>query len=81
MMADGTELLAPFLESPQAALRGLAAWVCGPLADARLTPPLEKLEKDSASFLLYRENRLEACSVGELAAQALRWTRMSSVER
>jgi len=81
MMADGTELLAPFLESPEAALRGLAAWACGPLADARLTPPLEKLEKDSASFLLYREYRLEACSVGELAAQALRWTRMSSVER
>jgi len=81
MMADGTELLAPFLESPEAALRGFAAWACGPLADARLTPPLEKLEKDSASFLLYREYRLEACSVGELAAQALRWTRMSSVER
>jgi HEAT repeat protein len=80
-MADGAELLAPFLGSPQAALRGLAAWACGPLADARLIPPLEKLEKDTASFLFYRENRLEACPVGELAAQALRWTRTGTLER
>jgi hypothetical protein len=80
-MADAPELLSPFLGSPEAALRGLAAWACGPLADARLTSPLEKLEKDSASLLLYREERLEACSVGELAAQALRWTRADAVER
>jgi len=81
MMADGTETLAPFLGSPEAALRGLAAWACGPLADARLAPLLEKLEKDSASFLLYRKERLEMCSVGELAAQALRWARTDFVER
>ena len=80
-MVDGAELLAPFLGSPQAALRGLAAWACGPLADARLIPPLEKLEKDTASCLLYREERLEACPVGELAAQALRRTRAGSPER
>lgn len=79
--ADGAELLAPFLGSPQATLRGLAAWACGPLADARLILPLEKLEKDTASCLLYREERLEACLVGELAAQALRWTRAGFPER
>ena len=54
---------------------------CGPLADARLTPLLETLTADTASFQLYRGERLEACSVGELAAQALQRTRMSSVER
>jgi hypothetical protein len=81
MMADGVEFLAPFLESPEAALRGLAAWACGPLTDARLTPLLEKLEKDGASLRLYREGRLEACSVGALALQALQWTRTGDVER
>ena len=81
MTVDCTELLTPFLESPEAALRGLAAWACGPRADARLTPLLEKLAADSASFQLYRGERLEACSVGELAAQALRWPQIGSVER
>jgi hypothetical protein len=81
MMADGVEFLAPFLESPEAALRGLAAWACGPLTDARLTPLLEKLENDGASLRLYREGRLEACSVGALALQALQWTRTGDVER
>jgi len=51
------------------------------MAGARLAPALEKLEKDNASLLLYREGRLDACTVGELAAQALRWTRTGSVER
>jgi hypothetical protein len=73
MPIDFAELLAPFLGSPEAALRGLAARACGPLADARLTPLLERLAADSASFQLYRGERLEACSVGELAAQALRF--------
>jgi hypothetical protein len=81
LMTDCTELLTPFLGSPEAALRGLAAWACGPLGDGRLTPLLETLENDSASFLLYREERLEACPVGKLAAQALRCKRMGSVER
>jgi hypothetical protein len=76
-----TELLTPFLGSPAAALRGLAARACGPLSDARLKSLLEKLAADDASFQLYRGERLEVCSVGELAMQALRWTRMGPVER
>jgi len=81
-LVDSMEFLTPFLASPEAALRGLAAWACGPgRADARLTPLLETLTADTASFQLYRGERLEACSVGELAAQALQSTRMSSVER
>ena len=81
LTVDCTELLTPFLGSPEAALRGLAVRACGPLADARLTPLLEKLAADSASFQLYRGERLETCSVGELAAQALQWTRRGSAER
>jgi hypothetical protein len=81
MTADCSELLAPFLGSPEAALRGLAAWACGPLADARLTPLLEQLAADRASFLFYHGERLAMRAVGELAGQALRWTRTGSVER
>jgi hypothetical protein len=79
--ADGAELLAPFLKAPEAALRGLAAWACGPLADDRLRPLLQNLETDGAGLQLYRHERLEACSVGELAAQALRWAPAASIER
>lgn len=80
-LAGCAELLAPFLESPEAALRGLAAWAGGHLAGSRLTAPLEKLADDRASFRLYRGERLELCSVGELALQALRWTAMSSTNK
>lgn len=80
-MADCAEFLAFFLGSPEAALRGLAAWAGGPLADGRLTPLLEKLTGDRTSFRLYRGERLEVCSVGELALQALRWAPMNSPEK
>jgi hypothetical protein len=72
-MEGCAELLAPFLESPEPALRGLAAWAGGPVADDRLTALIEKRADDRASFRLYRGERLELCSVGELARQALRW--------
>ena len=80
-LAGCAELLAPFLESPEAALRGLAAWAASPVINARLMPLLEKLADDHASFQLYRRERLEVCSVGELALQALRWTPMSSTNK
>jgi hypothetical protein len=80
-MAGCAELLAPFLESPEPALRGLAAWAGGPSADSRLKPLLEKLADDRASFRFYRGERLESCSVGELALQALRWTPKSSTNK
>jgi len=73
-MADCAELLVPFLGSPEAALRGLAAWAGGPLADDRLRPLLEELAADRAALQLYCAERLQTCSVGELAARALRWS-------
>jgi GAF domain-containing protein len=80
-MTECAELLKPFLQSPEAALRGLAAWAGGPLADARLTPLLQEMQADRASLQLYRRERLAACSVGELAVQALRWTPAGSMEK
>jgi hypothetical protein len=73
--ADCGEILLPFLTCAASALRGLSAWASAPLADARLMPPLENLTADPASFMLYREDRLESCSVGELAREALQQMR------
>jgi hypothetical protein len=70
-MTGCAELLAPFLGSPEAALRGLAAWAGGFLLDSRLAPLLENLADDRESFQLYRGERLELCSVGDVARQAL----------
>jgi len=75
LTADCGEVLSPFLESSESALRGLAAWASAPLADPRLMPRLEKLTADRASFMLYREERLESRSVGDLAQEALRHMR------
>jgi len=80
-MAECAELLMPFLGSPEAVLRGLAAWACGPLADARLTALLEKLQADGEPLQIYRREGLQTCSVGELAAQSLRWTRTDAAEK
>jgi hypothetical protein len=75
MMADCGEILLPFLSAAAAAVRGLSAWACAPLADARLLPQLQNLAADRAPFMLYRQERLETCSVGELAEEALRHIR------
>jgi hypothetical protein len=75
LTADCGEVLSPFLESSEAAMRGLAAWACAPLADIRLKPRLETLTAERASLMLYREERLESCTVGELAGEALRYMR------
>ena len=75
MTADCGEILSPFLSCAEAAMRGLSAWASAPLADVRLMPQLENLTADQASFPLYREERLEWCSVGELAQEALRQMR------
>jgi hypothetical protein len=72
LTAECGEILLPFFAAEQAAVRGLSAWACAPLADVRLLPQLQYLSADRATFSLYREERLETCSVGELAEEALR---------
>ncbi len=79
--AENAELLRPFLSSRVPALRGLAAWACGPLADAGLRSLLETLETDDAPLPIYRGTTIETCSVGVLAAQARHWEPPPSAER
>lgn len=65
-------VLVPFLGSEDAALRGLAAWVAGPVADAGILPHLAPLADDEHPFPLYRDGHLSDPPVGVLAREAIR---------
>jgi HEAT repeat protein len=60
-----------FLESPDAAVRGLAAWTLGLLVAEAARPQLEVLLGDEAEITLYMDDRLIVRSVGALAGEAL----------
>ena len=60
-----------FLESPDAAVRGLAAWTLGLLVAEAARPQLEVLLGDETEITLYMDDRLIVRSVGALAGEAL----------
>ncbi len=63
---DFSHLLCPYMESPDPALRGLAAWTAG-LFDCKTTNRLLKhLEKDRATLTFYFDGTLEELSVAQL---------------
>ena len=64
--------LLPYLESDDAAVRGLAAWASGLLGTREASTKLEALVEDHEELRLYLDRELVTSSVGELAAQALR---------
>lgn len=70
-VADCAGLIAPFLSAETPALRGLAAWAAGRLANRRMTPSIEPLIHDAAQLNLYDGENLVRRSVGELAHEAL----------
>ena len=63
--------LIPHLESADAALRGLAAWVVGMLGAEPARPQLEALLDDEAEISLYVDGKLVSCRVRDLAQEAL----------
>jgi len=63
--------LNPFLCSPDAHHRGLAARAAGLIGIRSLAPRLEALRHDPEEITLYHDWRLEAVGVGILAAEAL----------
>ena len=70
-MADCAALIVPFLSAETPALRGLAAWVAGRLANPGLISSIEPLTEDAALLNLYAGDHLVRRSVGELAHEAL----------
>ncbi len=63
--------LTAFLNSADAAVRGLAAWVAGLIGAREAEGGLKILTKDSASFLAFLNGVLITVSVRELASEAL----------
>jgi hypothetical protein len=66
------ELLIPFLKTPNAAHRGLAAWAIAPIRVEAARKPLKNLTGDSAVLQIYEDMSLVQKQVGELARTALR---------
>lgn len=65
------ELLVPYLSSPDAQVRGLAAWCAGFLPCPGARGPLEGLLHDPAEIVLYRGGETARASVASLARRAL----------
>jgi hypothetical protein len=63
--------LAAYMDSQDAALRGLAVWAAGPIAARETIPRFEQLAGDPAGLMLYRDGQLVQTSVGRLAKEAL----------
>jgi hypothetical protein len=71
LVQDGLPHLLSFLESPDATVRGLAAWTLGLLGAEAARPQLEALLQDDARISVYVDRRLVHCSVSDLAKDAL----------
>ena len=66
----GDEIL-PYLGSPDAGVRGMAALAAGRLGLASARRPLQELLADRAEVRLYEEGRIRTCTVAGLARDAL----------
>ena len=71
LMTAAEKFLPPYLASPDADIRGHAAWAAAGLDAETLRPVLKQLEKDNALFSLYRNHRLERITVGSAACSNL----------
>lgn len=67
LLKDGALYLNPFMESPDAYKRGLAAWAAGPLRRAANRPYMERLFNDDSEFEIYIDGAIRKCTVGECA--------------
>ena len=71
LVQDAVPHLLLFLESPDATVRGLAAWTLGLLGAEAARPQLEVLLGNEVEVPLYMNERLMVQCVGDLAKEAL----------
>ncbi len=71
LVQDSVQYLAPYLESGDANIRGLAAWVMGMLGVKEARSKLENLTEDRAEIQVYVDRGFIKCQVKELAEEAL----------
>jgi HEAT repeat protein len=65
-------LLIPYMQSNDAALRGLAVWAAVALADKSIISLLRKLSGDGSRFSFYHDWQLDECAVGQIARDAIK---------
>jgi len=63
---DFAHLLCPYMESPDPALRGLAAWTAGLFEYETTSRLLKHLENDQATLTFYLDGKLEELTVAQL---------------
>ncbi len=71
LLGGCAHLLIPYMQSTDAAVRGLAVWAASALADESIMSPLNRLCSDEARFSLYCEGQLRQYSVGRVAQSAV----------
>ncbi len=71
LLADTERYLLPYLRSPDAAVRGLAARVAGILGIASARPALFDLTRDQSQVVTYMQGKVFHLRVADLAKEAL----------
>ena len=71
LVKDGAVYLNPFMTSPDALKRGLAAWAAGPLKEAVTRPFLERLLGDNAEVEMYLDGQMRRFAIAQLAKDAM----------
>ena len=72
LVKDAAPYLLPYLESPDANVRGLAAWIMGLFGVEEARSGLKSLTEDGAELQMYIDRRLIKRRVKELAKQGLK---------
>ena len=72
LVKDAAPYLLPYLESPDASVRGLAAWIMGLFGVEEARSGLKSLTADGAELQMYVDRRLIKRRVKELAKQGLK---------
>jgi HEAT repeat protein len=71
ILKNAVHYLFPYLESTDATVRGLAAWVMGLLAVDDAVPQIRRLKNDENQIQIYTNRGLVNCRVMDLAEEAL----------
>jgi HEAT repeat protein len=71
LLKEAVQYLFPYLESTDATVRGLAAWVMGLLAVDDAGPQLRRLKDDENQIQIYTNRGFVNCRVMDLAEEAL----------
>jgi hypothetical protein len=74
-VTDAACLLPPYLQSHDAAIRGLAVYAAGPLPKISTQSLLQKLTRDKATFEMFLNRKLVEYTVGRMAQDVLQTKR------